>query len=116
MWGHYANKHNGFCLEYDVSLFSSELQLVMPVVYTQKPFDASMILDMRGIDDKYANLCPSLFKSMDWSYEKEWRLVLPNMEYKTAPCKSAKGSKARKEDSMLNLFGSGMLYYAAKKK
>lgn len=78
MWGHYANKHTGFCLEYDVSRFPKECQVVLPVIYTEEPFDASMILDMRGIEDKYAALSPLLFKSKDWSYEKEWRAIISN--------------------------------------
>ena len=53
----------------------------MPVVYTDTPFDSSMILDMRGIDDKFASLCPLLFKSKDWAYEKEWRVILPGADY-----------------------------------
>ena len=32
---------------------------------------------MRDITDKYAPICPSLFKSMDWKYEKEWRVFIP---------------------------------------
>lgn len=75
MWGHYADKHKGFCIEYDVEKLTNELKLLMPVVYTEKPFNASDILDMRGIDDQLAILCPALFKSKDWAYEKEWRIV-----------------------------------------
>ncbi len=75
MWGHYADKHKGFCLEYDVEKLTKELPLLLPVVYTENPFDASDILDMRGIDDKFAVICPALFKSKDWSYEKEWRMI-----------------------------------------
>lgn len=78
MWGHYADKHNGFCIEYDVSLLPREMQLILPVVYVDKPYDASLILDMRGITDRFAKLCPSLFKSIDWKYEKEWRSFIPN--------------------------------------
>lgn len=80
MWGHYADKHKGFCLEYDVEKLTDKLNLLLPVVYTEKPFDASDILDMRGIDDKFATLCPVLFKSKDWSYEKEWRIISFNRD------------------------------------
>ena len=45
----------------------------MPIVYNDKPYDASLILDL---DDKYSYLCPALFKSKDWSYEQEWRIFL----------------------------------------
>lgn len=80
MWGHYSNKHTGFCLEYDVALLPKEMQLLLPVVYVEKPYDASRILDMRGIEDKYARLCPSLFKSKDWAYENEWRAFIPTKD------------------------------------
>ena len=80
MWGHYANKHNGFCIEYDVDKLVKKVKPIMPVVYTEAPFDASDIIDMRGITDKYVNICPVLFKSKDWSYEKEWRLIIPKNE------------------------------------
>lgn len=76
MWGHYADKHAGFCVEYDVASLPKEMQLLLPVVYVEKPYDASKILDMRGIEDKSAFLCPSLFKSMDWKYEREWRIFI----------------------------------------
>lgn len=81
MWGHYANKHTGFCLEYDLTRIPPTAQLIMPVVYTKAPFDASMILDMRNIGEKFAVLCPLLFKSNDWSYEKEWRIIIPDNDY-----------------------------------
>lgn len=84
MWGHYSDKHTGFCLEYDVASFPKEMQLLLPVVYVNKPYDASKIIDMRGIDDKFATICPSLFKSMDWKYENEWRVFIPtNNNFKT---------------------------------
>ena len=75
MWGHYSDKHTGFCLEYDVDKLTEKFKLIMPVIYTEKPFDASDIIDMRGISDEFAEICPALFKSKDWSYEKEWRII-----------------------------------------
>ena len=84
MWGHYSNKHTGFCLEYDVASLPQKAQLLLPVVYVEKPYDASRILDMRGIDDQFVTLCPSLFKSYDWKYEQEWRSFIPtNGNYET---------------------------------
>ena len=53
------------------------MQLLLPVVYVERPYDASKILDMRDIDDKFACICPSLFKSIDWKYENEWRIFIP---------------------------------------
>lgn len=73
MWGHYADKHRSFCVEYDTSCLPKEMNLLMPVVYTDKPYDATLILDM---DNQYASLIPTLFKSKDWSYECEWRICI----------------------------------------
>lgn len=78
MWGHYAEKHKGFCIEYDVKSLPENMRVLLPVIYAEKPFDASMILDMRGIEDNLAMLCPYLFKSVDWKYEKEWRIFIKN--------------------------------------
>ena len=83
MWGHYANKHKGVCLEYDLSRLPNSMKLIMPVVYTDKPFDATELWDMDRVDDQYAVLCPLLFKSADWSYEKEWRAIIRNKNYVT---------------------------------
>lgn len=77
MWGHYADKHSGFCIEYDVASLPKNIQVLFPVVYDENTFDASKIIDMDGITDKYAMLCPYLFKSKDWAYEKEWRTFIP---------------------------------------
>ncbi len=92
MWGYYGEKHTGFCLEYDVARLPREMQILLPVVYTDTPFDASLLLDMRGIDDPAAALCPSLFKSTDWSHEKEWRIFVPNENGAPPRILSAPGS------------------------
>ena len=47
---------------------------------------------MVGIDDKYATLCPLLFKSKDWSYEKEWRCIIPDNDYKMPYIKDVPGT------------------------
>lgn len=78
MWGHYANNHRGFCLEYDISLvledchknctdikYCAEFMMkpaIAPVVYNAERFDAtsafvSMIMnyikDICKIDSEY---------------------------------------------------------------
>lgn len=35
MWSHYANKHTGFCVEYDISLLDNFYKLnLFPVLYS----------------------------------------------------------------------------------
>ena len=92
MWGHYADKHQGFCLEYDISLFPHDLSFAMPVIYTKKPFDASILVDKKGLKDQYARYCPLLFKSSDWAYEKEWRIILKNQNYTVPYIRAVSGA------------------------
>lgn len=102
MWSHYANKHFGFCLEYDFTgsiaanrrsdLLAAQLML-FPVHYTdQRPllskalFDGKYKLEMlkkKQMPPEFLEklMYGLLFKSEDWSYEKEWRIFqLPDKE------------------------------------
>jgi len=83
MWGHYANNHQGFCLEYDVEAWPPgevRRRILYPVIYSAQLFDATkhILQSMRSRD--FNNLYGAMaatHKSPDWAYEKEWRLVLP---------------------------------------
>lgn len=70
MWSHYANCHKGICFKFDISLCPL-LQTVKEVTY-----DLSMpqfqIEDERNIDKLVFT------KSIDWAYEKEYRLLAYN--------------------------------------
>ena len=68
MWAHYANKHQGICLEF--ALPNSVLNLALKVSY-------SKIYPFFDITDSRAehNLMPLLSKSAAWAYEDEYRLV-----------------------------------------
>lgn len=77
MWGHYADKHRGFCLEYDVEKLESQTSIMLPVIYSEKPFQAWRLIDKKGLDDEFLELIPFLYKSCDWSYEREWRTFIP---------------------------------------
>lgn len=77
MWAHYADSHQGFVIEFDVdSPFfdqrkSSEddLRHLRKVIYSeQRP---SLVLS--EIED----FSPFLTKGVDWSYEAEWRMMVP---------------------------------------
>lgn len=77
MWSHYADKHKGISLGFDVAE-----EIVTPVHYQQvRP---TIDLSRRPSE---ADLQPLLFlKSEDWGYEEEWR-VWTRLEQPT----SAKG-------------------------
>ena len=94
MWSHYANKHYGFCLEYDFTytmmkrypdLIPAQLML-FPVVYSQtRPLISNVLFNSKTMLEyiKSKKIPPDmvssiiyglLVKSEDWNYEKEWRI------------------------------------------
>lgn len=83
MWAHYADNHQGFVMEYDFqSLEKNDIALncLWPVYYNGI-FDASSAFKSLFEGKKFNNLVAilaALHKSPDWSYECEWRLVLPD--------------------------------------
>ena len=84
MWSHYADQHQGFCIEYDTESLPSEnlfMRMLYPVIYSGKLFDGTKyyLAAIRN-QSKFNILFPALaalHKSPEWSYEKEWRLIIP---------------------------------------
>ncbi|MBP9014788.1 MAG: DUF2971 domain-containing protein [Smithella sp.] len=83
MWGHYAKKHQGFCLEYNVEawpLGEVRRRILYPVIYSDHLFDATkhilQSMKSRDFNNLYGAMA-AIHKSPDWAYEKEWRFVLP---------------------------------------
>lgn len=103
MWSHYSLNHTGFSLCYDFkSLFNIDIGLgstrgsefvdkkIFPVIYSDKRLDATYYAEFHFMDDLYRRMgipfpypfydklfyykC-LLYKSTDWSYEKEWRII-----------------------------------------
>ena len=86
MWSHYANKHTGFCVEYDFSKVKNRdlLTLLYPVIYSEKrptlPIDllnvkSKSIGDTVSSADLESFVLALLTKSNVWNYENEWRLL-----------------------------------------
>ena len=100
MWAHYANSNKGFCIEYDFNkapLLKDEiwrkLISIYKVIYKDEPeeFSFMRILDyiMKGQTDReeyksisYDMMQKLITKKAFWSYEKEWRILLYNIENK----------------------------------
>lgn len=87
MWGHYANNHEGFCIEYDLSVMDENENLkkyLFPVTYSNERFDITdFYIDNvinKNSNDKYRLIHSVLYKSEDWKYEKEWRFVISESE------------------------------------
>ena len=87
MWSHYADKHSGFCVEYDLTKMTSQSLLLMlfPALYSnEKPIIPLSMFDFNDLDNiKLSNgssgipdlIVSLLTKSNIWSYEKEWRII-----------------------------------------
>ena len=87
MWSHYADKHTGFCVEYDLSkMKSQEAKLMLyPVIYSKKRplfplsmFDFTDIKNVKVAEGvfPYADIAESLLTKSDiWYYEEEWRII-----------------------------------------
>lgn len=87
MWSHYANKHTGFCVEYNFEKCRNWDALInlFPVLYSNdRPslpmglFDFSNPQDVKlnNILDYVPELTMLLLsKSSKWDYENEWRIV-----------------------------------------
>lgn len=95
MWSHYANKHFGFCLEYDFTLTMTSQRyrdlltaqlMLFPVIYSnERPLLSKALFDSKNAYKylKSKKLPPQameklmyglLVKSADWEYEREWRI------------------------------------------
>ena len=77
MWGHYADDHRGFAIIYDSKIVKAVSDLPSfeasgPVAY------ASTVSNLRWFQASPSEMAhPVVFKkSDDWSYEKEFRLIL----------------------------------------
>ncbi|NIY94286.1 DUF2971 domain-containing protein [Vibrio diazotrophicus] len=78
MWGHYANCHKGFCIEWDSSKFGK----VMKVKYTDAipKFSLIDLLESRLSNEKRSEFeykVEKMFslKISDWGYEQEYRIT-----------------------------------------
>lgn len=103
MWSHYADRHSGFVLEYDIKQVvfptsdtqpSSHPAILFPVIYSDKRLDATHIgkslmddflISLKGennssivLPDIFIYLKVFLNKAKCWGYENEWRLICPD--------------------------------------
>lgn len=89
MWAHYADNHQGICIEYDFSslenksLFSKHLY---PVYYGNERFDITgSMKNLFSGNKEIINyfILLMLIKHRSWEYEKEWRMILLNSYQET---------------------------------
>lgn len=95
MWSHYAENHTGVCLYYGIQTLETYqmldkgylMEYIHPVQYSADASEQiAMFRDLvisQAKNGKYNrndalrfSMINSLTKSLDWSYEQEWRMVL----------------------------------------
>ena len=68
MWAHYSN-HDGFLINFNMARLKDKFKFIFPMHYT------NYMPDMRSYEkDHMKTMISTNIKSLEWSYEKEWRL------------------------------------------
>lgn len=95
MWAHYAEKHKGFCIEFDIPKdrtgypdFDKNHSALLPVIYSDNRPDltdtiltSDYIATLESSNEINGEILYSLLhKSKNWEYEKEWRIICTNNE------------------------------------
>lgn len=76
MWGHYANCHRGFCLEYDFrQIHRVHKKGMIPILYKQNYSLQEPEGNATSEDFHRFYLDVAFTKALEWEYEKEWRLL-----------------------------------------
>jgi hypothetical protein len=78
MWSHYGNNHKGYCLEYNFKELDNEnlmKNLVFPVIYQKKLYSELFAVKDFSVINPHSFLYYLIIKSIEWKYEKEWRLI-----------------------------------------
>jgi hypothetical protein len=78
MWSHYANKHKGICLQYDIR--NTVMCAALKCSYT-----ATFPLTKAYDNSEESDLQLLLTKSDAWSYEKEYRLITTERDFANDP-------------------------------
>lgn len=79
MWSHYADKHNGVCLEFDNTLENRFVNLTNNEISEgEVGYEAHERINYVSEDRHYSIYKLFLNKSESWSHEKEYRMILIN--------------------------------------
>lgn len=82
LWSHYADSHKGVCLVFNnLDNLCPLFKFAAPVEYTDLP-PKIRLLDYYLNKDNFINDIHKVFhtKQSAWSYENEWRVVIPSRE------------------------------------
>lgn len=86
MWSHYADKHKGICIEYDISSILLDRNkndfIIRKINYDRTAIINENIANINNIELYDLNLLIDLFsiKSKEWEYEDEYRILYYDRE------------------------------------
>lgn len=81
MWAHYADDFKGYCVGYNIKELRNDLtDLLLPVRYKDSLLEVDDSFFSEGQPNKSFFMDSLTRKSTQWSYEKEWRLLLQSDE------------------------------------
>lgn len=88
MWSHYADKHQGLCIEYDTD--ENTCNRLNPVDYERSRSIKASDLKLSELDDSidaWHKILNAYFftKAPDWKYEEEWRCLSVKQGRVSAP-------------------------------
>lgn len=121
LWAHYANSHQGFCIEYDLDTlvkFGRSDYFNFDVKYSDHP-PILDINDMLKVDDKVSFIQKLIgVKSKKWAYEKETRVVTSESGSQNYDYRAVKSiyfglrmAEEKIQEVMKRLSGRGIKYY-----
>ncbi len=122
LWAHYANSHNGYCIEYDLNKllesYDSDRVYSFPVIYKKQPpsIDFNNIIGSGKSNDLIQKMAG--YKSIRWEYEEEIRIVTEDYGVHSYDHKAITGiyfglrmMENHKNEIMKRLKGRGIYYY-----
>lgn len=79
MWSHYSDNHKGICIEYNTADITNHIlkESLFPVIYVDKLPDFIYMSSQKKLPEFSFFEYLAMHKLNDWSYEDEWRLILP---------------------------------------
>ena len=97
MWGNYADKYRGICVEYNLSDTEKTIlkNFCFPIKYVKRDDDFDQIKSNEGFVLNNIPFEPLLKKSFDWNYEDEWRVIICKPYFKNMIEKKRKNCKIK---------------------
>ena len=86
MWAHYADNHEGICIEYDLKNCENIFlkTLCFPINYVEKNDNTDDLISLvvfKNLEKTFFLFKVANTKSKDWEYENEWRIVFFENDY-----------------------------------